>query len=125
MLQKMGSVRRGLVATVGVFVLGAALMAAAPAKAGDHHHSSFFFGFGVPLGGYYGPAYYGPPAYAYPPGYAYGPYYAPPPAPQYQAQDQAQAYCREFQTTIVVDGQPQDAHGTACQQPDGSWQVVN
>jgi hypothetical protein len=121
MLQKMGSVRRGLVAAAGVFALGAALMAAAPAQAGDHHHSSFFFGFGFPVGGYYGPSYYAP-AYAYPPPYAYGPAYAyAPPAPQYQTQ----GYCREFQTTIVVDGQPQDAHGTACQQPDGSWQVMN
>ena len=34
-------------------------------------------------------------------------------------------YCREFQTTVVIDGQPQAAHGTACQQPDGTWVVVN
>src|SRR5215471_20055041 len=121
MLQKTGSIRRGLVAAVGVFVVGAALTAAVPAKAGDHH-SSFFFGFGFPVGGYYGPSYYAP-TYAYPPPYAYGPAYAyAPPAPQYQQQ---QGYCREFQTTIVVDGHPQDAHGTACQQPDGTWQVVN
>jgi len=53
MLQKIGSIRRGLVAAVGVFALGASLMAAAPAKAGDHHHSSFFFGFGFPVGGGY------------------------------------------------------------------------
>ena len=28
-------------------------------------------------------------------------------------------------TTIVVDGRPEKAHGTACLQPDGTWQVVN
>jgi len=33
-------------------------------------------------------------------------------------------YCREYQTTIVVGGRPQSGHGTACRQPDGSWQIV-
>ena len=32
--------------------------------------------------------------------------------------------CREYQTTIVVGGATRPASGTACQQPDGSWQVV-
>ena len=35
------------------------------------------------------------------------------------------AYCRDFTQTIVIDGQPQDATGTACRQPDGGWRVVN
>ncbi len=35
------------------------------------------------------------------------------------------AYCREFQTQIVVGGQVQNAYGTACQQPDGSWRIVD
>jgi surface antigen len=34
-------------------------------------------------------------------------------------------YCREYQQTVVVGGQQQSAYGTACQQPDGSWQVIN
>lgn len=34
-------------------------------------------------------------------------------------------YCREYQQTVYVGGQPQSAYGTACRQPDGSWQVVN
>ncbi len=34
------------------------------------------------------------------------------------------AYCREYQTTVVINGQSQQAYGTACRQPDGSWQVV-
>ena len=34
-------------------------------------------------------------------------------------------YCREFQTTVTIGGQPQNAYGTACQQPDGSWKVIN
>ena len=34
------------------------------------------------------------------------------------------AYCREFQQTIVVGGKQQQAYGKACQQPDGSWKIV-
>ncbi len=37
---------------------------------------------------------------------------------------QSNAYCREYQTTVVIDGREQSAFGTACQQPDGSWKVV-
>jgi surface antigen len=33
-------------------------------------------------------------------------------------------YCREFQTTVTIGGQPQQAYGQACRQPDGSWKVV-
>jgi len=35
------------------------------------------------------------------------------------------AYCREFQQTITIDGATERAYGTACQQPDGSWQITN
>lgn len=34
------------------------------------------------------------------------------------------AYCREYQTSVMVGGKRQSAYGTACQQPDGSWKVV-
>lgn len=34
-------------------------------------------------------------------------------------------YCREYQQTIVVGGRSEQAFGTACRQPDGSWKVVN
>lgn len=34
------------------------------------------------------------------------------------------AYCREFQQTIVVGGRSEQAFGTACRQPDGSWRIV-
>ncbi|NNE83629.1 MAG: glycine zipper 2TM domain-containing protein [Alphaproteobacteria bacterium] len=37
---------------------------------------------------------------------------------------QSNAYCREYQTTVIVDGREQKAFGTACQQPDGSWKIV-
>lgn len=38
--------------------------------------------------------------------------------------DQGGAYCREFQQTITVGGQKQQGFGKACQQPDGSWKIV-
>jgi surface antigen len=34
-------------------------------------------------------------------------------------------YCREFQSEVVVGGERQNAHGTACREPDGSWRIVN
>lgn len=34
-------------------------------------------------------------------------------------------YCREYTETIVVDVRPTSAHGTACQEPDGSWRIMN
>lgn len=33
-------------------------------------------------------------------------------------------YCREFQQTVNVGGRSQQAYGTACRQPDGSWKIV-
>jgi surface antigen len=38
---------------------------------------------------------------------------APEPAP----------YCREYQQTVRVGGQYQSSYGTACMQPDGSWEM--
>ena len=32
-------------------------------------------------------------------------------------------YCREYQQTIVVGGKSEQAYGTACRQPDGSWEI--
>ncbi|MBX9786919.1 MAG: glycine zipper 2TM domain-containing protein [Alphaproteobacteria bacterium] len=33
-------------------------------------------------------------------------------------------YCREFNQTVNIGGRTQQAYGTACRQPDGSWQIV-
>lgn len=33
-------------------------------------------------------------------------------------------YCREYLQEVIIDGEPQRAYGTACRQPDGSWQIV-
>lgn len=34
-------------------------------------------------------------------------------------------YCREFQQNVTIGGKTEQAYGTACRQPDGSWQLVN
>lgn len=33
--------------------------------------------------------------------------------------------CREYQQTVTIGGQKQQAYGTACRQSDGSWRVVS
>ena len=34
-------------------------------------------------------------------------------------------YCREFQHEVSIGGRTEDAYGTACRNPDGSWEVVS
>jgi surface antigen len=34
-------------------------------------------------------------------------------------------YCREYHTEIYVGGKLEDAYGTSCRQPDGTWQIVS
>ncbi len=43
------------------------------------------------------------------------------PQPAYQTS--SGQYCREFQQTITVGGKSENAFGTACRQPDGSWKI--
>lgn len=33
-------------------------------------------------------------------------------------------FCREYQQTVTVGGKTEQAYGTACRQPDGSWKIV-
>jgi len=33
-------------------------------------------------------------------------------------------YCREYESTIFVDGKEETAVGRACRQPDGTWRIV-
>lgn len=44
------------------------------------------------------------------------------PTSTYQASDGR--YCREFTQTVEIGGEIQQAYGTACRQPDGSWQMT-
>ena len=39
--------------------------------------------------------------------------------------ENAGRYCREYQAVATVGGRYQETYGTACRQPDGSWEVVN
>jgi surface antigen len=55
-----------------------------------------------------------------PDGYSQG-YYQP----QRTWRSQSGVYCREFQQTVVIGGREQQAYGTACRQPDGSWRVIS
>lgn len=34
-------------------------------------------------------------------------------------------YCREYQSRVRVGGQIQQSYGTACMQPDGSWEIIS
>lgn len=45
------------------------------------------------------------------------------PAKPYKAADGT--YCREFSQKINVGGKTESGYGTACRQPDGSWQIVS
>jgi len=38
--------------------------------------------------------------------------------------EQAEPVCHDFTTAVTAGGGPQPARGPACEQPDGSWQVV-
>lgn len=34
-------------------------------------------------------------------------------------------YCREYTSRAVIHGHTEDVYGTACRNPDGSWQIIN
>jgi hypothetical protein len=89
---------------------------------------------------YTAPAYYAPPPVYYPPPAAPAAYAPPPPPPPPAAYADPRAstaptplspqasnarQCRQYSTTTVIDGSPQEAVGTACLQPDGTWRIVN
>ncbi len=40
-----------------------------------------------------------------------------------QGQDAAGNQCREFQQEVTIGGETEQAYGTACLQPDGSWKI--
>ncbi len=45
------------------------------------------------------------------------------PTETYRAGDDR--YCREYQADAQVGGRAERVHGTACRQPDGSWELVS
>ena len=44
------------------------------------------------------------------------------PGPVYQMNG---APCRQYTHTVYIDGQPQSERGTACRNPDGTWNTVS
>ncbi|MCP5382517.1 MAG: glycine zipper 2TM domain-containing protein [Kordiimonadaceae bacterium] len=40
-------------------------------------------------------------------------------------QNDSGQYCREFQQTVTIGGETQNAYGKACRQPDGDWKIVS
>lgn len=45
--------------------------------------------------------------------------------PVNDGRDAAGNYCREYQQTIYVGGRQETGTGTACQQRDGTWKIMN
>ena len=108
---------------LSALLVAAAAVAMTAAPAAAHGRGRVFFGFNAwapPYYPYYYPPYYYYPPPAYVPVPPYGTVQPMPPAAQNSGQT-----CREFQTTLQVDGQWQPGYGTACLQPDGSWRIVN
>lgn len=33
-------------------------------------------------------------------------------------------YCREYQSKVTIGGKVENAYGTACRRPDGSWEII-
>jgi hypothetical protein len=52
-------------------------------------------------------------------------YYYTPVAYNYSLPKASQGYCREYTGPIRVGGRVQQGYGTACLQPDGSWQMID
>lgn len=38
---------------------------------------------------------------------------------------QSGAYCRQYRTTVNIDGRAETAYGTACQEQNGTWRIVD
>jgi len=134
--------------SIALATLVLALAAVAPAQA-DYVTFGYGWGGGYHHRPYYGPGYWGPPPPVY---YAPPPvvYYEPPPPPPvviYQQPapvmvapspsgvsanqtsptftDNQGRTCREYQTTIYMNGIPKASYGTACLMSDGQWRIVN
>lgn len=45
--------------------------------------------------------------------------------PTNDGRDTSGRYCREYQQTIYVGGKQESGYGIACQQADGSWEIVS
>lgn len=116
---------RMLPVAAAAILLSSGLPSAAEAgwHRGHHHHHG---------GGYFGMTFLSPPEPIYYPQPVV--YYEPPPAlPNYDnsaqwgrtVNDNTGRYCREYTSTTSIGGRPASSYGTACMQPDGSWEIQN
>jgi hypothetical protein len=64
---------------------------------------------------------YTPPVYSPPPPVVY----VPAPVQTAVAPRTADRYCREYQKTATIGGVEREVYGTACMQPDGSWEIID
>lgn len=114
-------------------ILLCTLPVSAQAWRGHHHyhggsHGYVSFGTGYPAYPYYRPYYpaYPTPVYVEPAPIIvedvqpYDNYARPVTNTRYD-----QGYCREYTRNVKINGRIEESYGTACQQPDGSWAVVN
>ena len=96
----------------------------------DHRHerarSRVSFHFGTPY--YYGHPYYHRPRVVYAPAPVV---YSPQPEVIYindqnsrEVYNDEDRYCREYNATSTIGGRRQNTYGTACMQPDGSWEIM-
>ena len=127
---------------MGLAAAGAALCATAVPASAD----SFYFRYGhaPPHWEHFHPRHHryyawGPPVvFVAPPPVAYRApppppvVYAPPPGAPVSVTPTSEPYrtadghyCREYQATVMVNGQPQPSYGMACQMPDGTWHIMN
>ena len=89
------------------------------------HSFAFVFPYYYPYYGYRRYRRYDYP-YAPPPAYAQtAPSYAQPAEPAPAPTPEQESYCREIIMDVVIDGVEQQAYGTACREPDGSWKIKN
>jgi hypothetical protein len=124
----MGSRLNRLSHALGGAAIALTLAVLAPPAADARTSVGVGFGFGFPLYPPPPPMIYAPPPayYVAPPPIVYAP--SPPPQGYYPPQAAAPAaagqQCREYQSTAIIDDQPQQTFGTACLQPDGRWRIV-
>lgn len=106
------------------FGLGYALYSASrPYYYGSSYRTPYYgSGYGTP---YYGSGnYYQPPQYQAPAASGAAPQYSAAQPSQTVQEFPAGTTClqtREYTTVITIGGEEQEAYGTACLQPDGSW----
>lgn len=47
------------------------------------------------------------------------------PTRTYKNPKRPKQYCRDYTTDVLIDGAWEQAKGTACREPDGTWRIVN